>query len=219
MVGVRKDSPFFALLPFTYDSWRARIQLYSGDFSGARRAASAAVDGLRNLQVPEDDPQAIAVRANLRRFLLTTLGISQIRLGQYADAEKSAQERAALPPDRFGSGDPRDDISRARVMQAYAAAMLGRRDDARKLLAPEIEYLRGQQQQGARGLSFQRDLAYALCTDAIAQPGDAAGRARRQSELAEAAKLIADLPAQARQLADVRYVGEVIAAAQARPAA
>jgi hypothetical protein len=219
MVGVRKDSPFFALLPFVYDSWRARLQMYSGDFGGARDAAIAALAGLRQLKVPEDDVPARGFHANTMRFLLTTQGISQIRLGQFAEAEQASQERAALPPNRFGSSDPREDVSRARVMQAYAAAMLSRKDDARKLLAPELEYLRGQQQQGARGVSFQRDLAYALCTDAIAQPDDAAGTAQRKSELAEAAKLIAGLPAQARQIADVRYVGELIAAAQARPVA
>jgi hypothetical protein len=215
MVGARKDSPYFALLPLMYESWRARIQMYSGDFSSAQQAAGAAADGLRRLKLPDDDAQARGMQANTLRFLLTTQGISQIRLGRYADAEKASQERAALPPNAFGSSDPRDDISRARVMQAYSAAMLGRKDDARQLLAPELEYLRGEQKQGARGLSFQRDLAYALCTDAIAQPDDGPGRAQRKLQLAEAAKLIADLPAEARQIADVRYVGELIAAAQA----
>ena len=217
MVGVRKDSPFFALLPFVYDSWRARLQMYSGDDKGARDAAVAALAGLRQLKVPKDDIPALGFRDNTLRFLLTTQGIADIRLGRYAEAEKASQERAALPPNRFGGADPRDDISRARVMQAYSMAMQGRKDEARGLLTPEIEYLRGEQKQGARGMSFQRDLAYALCANAISQPDDATGRARRQSELAEAAKLIADLPAQARQIADVRYVGELIAAAQARP--
>ena len=214
MVGVRKDSPFFALLPFVYDSWRARLQMYSGDYKGSRDAAVAAADGLRQLKVPENDVPARGFQANTMRFLLTTQGITLIRLGQYAEAEKASQERAALPPNRFGSSDPREDVSRARVMQAYAAAMLGRKDDARRLLSPELEYLRGLQKQGARGVSFQRDLAYALCTDAISQPDDGPGRAQRKSELAEAAKLIADLPAPARQIADVRYVSELISAAQ-----
>jgi hypothetical protein len=215
MVGVRKDSPYFALLPFMYESWRSRIEMYSGDFRSAGEAASTAAAGLRQLELPENDAQARGIQTNILRFLLSTQGIADIRLGRYADAEKTSEERAALPPNRFGGADPRDDISRARVMQAYSMAMLGRRDEARELLAPEIEYLRGEQEQGARGLSFQRDLAYALCTNAISQPDDAAGRARRQSELAEAAKLIADLPAQARQIAEVRYVSDLVSAAQA----
>ncbi len=100
-------------------------------------------------------------------------------------------------------------------MQAYSLAMLGRKEDARKLLGPEVEYLRGEQKQGARGLTFQRDLAFALCAAAITQADDAAGRAQRKLDLAEAAKLIADLPAEARQIADVQYVSELVAAAQA----
>ncbi len=215
LVGVPEDSPFRSLSPPMYESWRARLLMYSGDYRAAEEAAAAAAARLRQIQVPENNTQALNVRANGLRFLLTTQGISQIRLGQYAEAEKTSQERAALPPDRFTGADPRDELSRARVMQAYSAAMLGRKDDARALLAPEIEYLRDEQQQGARGLSFQRDLAYALCTDAITQPDDAAGKARRQAELAEAAKLIADLPAEARRIADVSYVSELITAAQA----
>jgi hypothetical protein len=214
MVGVRKDSPFYALQPLMYESWRARLQMYSGDFSSAQNASASAAASLRKLEVPADDVPARGFQANTMRFLLTTQGIADIRLGRYAEAEKESQERAELPPNPFGSSDPRDDISRARVMQAYSVAMLGRKDEARKLLAPEIEYLRDEQKEGARGLSFQRDLAYALCTDAITQPDDDSGRTKRNLELAEAAKLIADLPAQARTIADVRYVSELITAAQ-----
>jgi len=215
LVGVPEDSPYRSLSPPMYESWRARIEMYSGDYRAAQEAAAAAAARLRQLKLPEDEAQARGMQANTLRFLLTTQGISQIRLGQYAEAEKASAERATLPPNPFGGADPRDDISRARVMQAYSAAMLGRKDDARRLLAPEVEYLRGEQKQGARGLSFQRDLAYALCTDAISQPDDESGRTRRKLELSEAAKLIADLPAQAREIADVRYVSELIAAAQA----
>ncbi len=147
MVGVRKDSPFYALSPLISESWRARIQMYSGDFSSAQEAAAAAAARLRQLKVPEDDAQALGIKANTMRFLLTTQGISQVRLGQYEEAEKASRERAALPPNWFGGADPRDDISRARVMQAYSAAMLGRKEEARELLAPEIEYLRVEQKR------------------------------------------------------------------------
>jgi len=178
-------------------------------------ASAAAAAGLRKLELPEDDVPARGFQVNILRFLLTTQGIADIRLGRYAAAEETSRERAALPQDRFGGADPRDEVSRARVMQAYSLGMLGRKDDARKLLGPEVEYLRGEQKQGARGLTFQRDLAYALCANAISQPDDESGRARRKLELTEAAKLISDLPAEARQVADVSYVSELIAAAQA----
>jgi hypothetical protein len=148
--------------------------------------------------------------------LLITEGIAQIRLGRYADAERAATERAGLPPNRFSEADPEDDRSRARVMRAHAVAKQGRNDEARKLVQPEIEYYRRAQQHGGKGLSFQRDLAYALYVNAIAQPGDPAGRAKKDANLAEAAQLIAGLSSEARQLMELREISGLIAAARAR---
>jgi hypothetical protein len=197
-----------------YDSWRARLQLYSGDDRTAQLTASDAADRVRHVKVPESEAQARNIAANILRQTLVTQSIAQLRLGQYAEVEKASVERAGLPPNSFSGADPRDDVSRARVMQAHAVAMQGRRDEARRVVSPELQYLRAEQAQGAAGVSFQRDLAYALYVDAISQPDTIAGRAMRRTELDEAARLIAGLSIEARQFVDVRYVNDFIAAAR-----
>jgi hypothetical protein len=214
LVGVRKDSPFVPLSPPMYESWRARVRLYAGDDRYALDTALAAADQVRKIKVPDSEAFATAIQANILRQALITQSIAQLRIGQYAEVEKASRERATLLPNPFGGADPRDEISRAKVMQAHAVAMQGRRDEARQLVSPELQFLRAEQKQGAAGVSFQRDLAYALYVDAISQADDAAGRARRANGLAEAAKLIAGLAAEARQLIDVRYVNDFIAAAR-----
>ena len=215
LIGVPQGSPWRALQPVMYEAWRARIQLYAGDDQAALQAAAATADRTRQIKVAADDGQALGFRSNILRQLLITEGIAQIRLGRYADAERAAMERAGLPPNRFSEADPEDDRSRARVMRAHAVAKQGRNDEARKLVQPEIEYYRRAQKHGGKGLSFQRDLAYALYVDAIAQPGDPAGRAKKDANLAEAAQLIAGLSSEARQLMELREISGLIAAARA----
>jgi hypothetical protein len=140
--------------------------------------------------------------------------MAQIRLGRFGDAEQASKERASLPPNQFVATDPKDETSRAEVMRAHAVAMQGRLDEARAIIAPVLEYYRDWQSRGAAGVSFDRDVAYALYVNAVSQPTDSAGAARRAADLAQAAKMINGLSPEARRLADVQYVSEVIASAR-----
>jgi len=63
------------------------------------------------------------------------------------------------------------------------------------------------------GARFVRSLVHALYVSAIAQPEDAAGQARRQAALAEAAEVLGALSTEARQTSDIRVLAEWIAAA------
>jgi hypothetical protein len=62
--------------------------------------------------------------------------------------------------------------------------------------------------------TFQRDLAYALYANAIAQDDDRMGRSQRDASLAEAAELLSSLPAEAQQLWDMHAVADLVAAAR-----
>jgi tetratricopeptide (TPR) repeat protein len=191
---------------------RARLQLHSGQDESARDTAVATVERLKRIEPAADDRNARGVRDNFLRSSLTTQAIAAIRLRRYAEAEAASRERLALAPNPFGSADPEDERSRARVVLAHAIARQGRGDEARKLVQPVLERYRGEQKRGASGTSFQRDLAYALYVSAIVQANDASGRARRDATLAEATRVLGGMSLEARHLADVREVAGWIAA-------
>ena len=82
--------------------------------------------------------------------------------------------------------------------------------EAREILQSALQHYRRAQQAGASGLTFRRDFAYALYVSALAANG--ADRTGRNAALAEAARVIAGVPADARRLVDVRELSDWIAA-------
>ncbi len=207
-------SPRRALFELVPAVSRTRVMLFNGDVSAALEGAVAAIDRFRKVEIPADNVTAGAIRDNMLRFLLTTASEAALRLGRHADVEAWSRERLALPPNRFGTADPQDERSRASVALAHAIAMQGRPEEARRIVQPQIETYRGEQKHGAKGLSFQRDLAHALYVSAIAQADDAAGTAQRNAALLEAARLLGSMTAEARELADIRDLASWIAAAR-----
>jgi hypothetical protein len=207
-----KDSPRGRLQQLFPAGVRARMQLYSGDDRQAFDAAGGVITSVGQIAVPDDDANSLAIRHNIRRFSLTTQAIAAIRMRQYAEAEALTRERLALPSDRFSTADPEDETSRATVMLAHAIAGQDRGTEALGLVERVLARYRGERSRGADGVSFRRDFAHALFVSAISQPADAAGRAKKAAELAEASALIGGLSAEARQLADLRMVAELIAA-------
>jgi tetratricopeptide (TPR) repeat protein len=210
-----EGAPRRALMQLAAGAWRARLQLYRGEHQKALENAVAAVERIRGIDIPADNINAIGVRDNFLRFSLTTVSAAALALGRYPQAEATTRERMALPPNRFGTADPQDERSRARVMLAHAVALQGRAEEARKLVQPEIELYRGEQKHGARGTSFVRDLAHALYVSAISETQDEAGRVRKAAALAEAAGLLGGLSAESRQLVDYRELSDWIGAARA----
>jgi hypothetical protein len=210
-------SPRRTLSQLAPGAWDARLQLYFGEDQRALEKAVAAIERIKQVEIPADNANAIASRDNFLRFSLTTVSAAALRLGRHAQAEATSRERLALPPNRFGTDDPQDETSRARVMLAHAVALQGRLEEARKLVQPDLERYRSERKSGANGISFQRDLAHALYVSAIAQANDAAGRAQKDTDLAEAAKLLGGMSAEARQLVDNSELsGWIVTAHQAR---
>jgi hypothetical protein len=85
--------------------------------------------------------------------------------------------------------------------------------EALEILEPELAQYRARRLEGAMGTRFVRSLVHALYVSAIAQPEDAAGQARRQAALAEAAEVLGALSTEARQTSDSRVLAEWLAAA------
>jgi tetratricopeptide (TPR) repeat protein len=202
------------LLPLMPDAWRQRLDLYSGDYRAALEGSAANSRRLGGLQLPADDENAQRIRANLLRFTLGTAAMAALRLGRDAEAESALRERLTLPPNPFSGADPQDEVSRSQVMLAHAVTRQGRSAEAREILQPALQRYRAEQARGAGGITFQRDLAYALYANAIAQDDDRAGQAQREASLAEAAKLLSNLPAEAQQIWDMRVVADLVDAAR-----
>ena len=202
------------LLPLMPDAWRRRLDLYFGDYGAALEGSAANARRVSGLQLPTDDVSAQRIRANLLRFTLGTAAMAALRLGRDADAESALRERLTLPPNPFSAADPQDETSRSQVMLAHAVTRQGRSAEAREILQPALQRYRVAQTQGASGITFGRDLAYALYANAIAQDDDRAGQAQREASLAEAAKLLSNLPAEAQQIWDMRVVADLVDAAR-----
>ncbi|HEY8012197.1 MAG TPA: hypothetical protein VIE67_14495 [Rudaea sp.] len=211
------DDPKRQLLATPELAIGAGVQLIEGASQAALTNTIAMVDRIGSIQVPAGDLGSTTMK---NRILATNLGVAAqaaIRLGRYAQAEALARRWLAVPADPQSEADPKNRASRASAVLTHAIAMQGRTDDARKTLQPALDYYKEEQQAGAHGTTFRREYAYALYVSAIVRPADADGRTQRNADLVEAAKLIDGASAEAKQLADMREVAGLIAAARAAP--
>jgi hypothetical protein len=158
-------------------------------------------------------PEAPIGRDGVLRSALASATESALRLGRYAEAEAAARARLEVPITGVLFTDPEELLAETHVGLAHAIARQGRPAEALEVLEPELARYRARWQAGIRETRSQRSFAHALYVSAIAQPEDAAGQARRQAALAEAAEVLAALSAEARQTTDIRVLAEWLAAA------
>jgi tetratricopeptide (TPR) repeat protein len=208
-----QGSPRRTLLPMFQDGYRALLQLMYGEYQASFDESSALVKRINRVKLP-DDATGRGIRANALRFALGLEAQAGIRLGRYPEAEAAVRDRLTLPPNPFSESNPQEELSRSHVTLAWAVAKQGRVDEARVVLQPELARYLEAQKNGASGTTFRNDLAQALYVSALAQPADAAGRARRDAALAEATRVIAGQSAEVRQLMTVRELQSRIAAAR-----
>jgi hypothetical protein len=185
-------------------SLEARLDLFKGRNQAAFDGAVQAATRFRALSAKELETMGrvgAGVRNNMLRNALTNVSHVALRTGRYGEAEAAATERAALPPNAFSEADPRDEQSRAQSTLAHALALQGRGAEALAASGPALAYFEAQAKAGVAGLTFSRDLSYALFVDALARP---AGDARRAAQLERAARLIDGLSTEARALLDIR---------------
>jgi hypothetical protein len=214
---VPAGSPRRELLSHAVAGWDARVRLQLGDAAAALEQNAGVLTRVRNIEIPATDGNTLETRHGYVRFCLITASTAAIRLGRYAEAEASARERLAVPPPLNSDADPQDEISRANVVLAHAMARQGRGGEALEIVQPVLDGYRAEQASGAGGTTFQRDLAYALYVAALAQPADAAGRARTAAALVEATRALDALAGEARQFTDVRDLEGWIRAARSAP--
>ena len=210
-----EGSPRRQLYPMIPRGARARIQLLRHDDEAALDSASVLAGQVRKVDVKSDRLSG-NLQANILRGTLIVQTLAALQLGRYSIAEAAARERSTLPPNPFSDYDPQVEITRAQVTLAHALAGQGRFAEARKILELELSRYHDRRKAGANGVTFERDLAYALYVNAIAQDDDAPGRTRRALALAEARAALARIPADAQRVYEVRELARLIAEAGRR---
>jgi hypothetical protein len=205
-----------AIFDLIIRSVQSRMDLARGRNQAAFDLSTQTANELRQLQagIESDgsDRGTEAFRTNVLRQTLITAALAAIRTGRYGEAEAAARERGSLPPNPYSELNPEDERARAQVTAAHAILLQGNIEEARRLVEPELARYRTELQDGASGLSFAKDFAYALYVDASSRP---AADSQRVGGLAEATTQLDSLPAEANQLLDLRELRGWITAAQA----
>ncbi len=189
---------------------RSRLQYFQGDRAGALANATAAADAIGKVAVPAQNLGAVTPRDNLLRAALRTATFSALQLGHGAQAEALARRWLAVPANPVSNADPRDETSIARAAIAHALVLQSRGADAQAAVQSALDYYKAEQQAGAQETSFRFGYAYALYVSALA--GDPA---KRSATLAMAAKVLDGASEEAKKLADLREVADLIATARA----
>ena len=211
-----KEGIFRKLFPYAEGAWRARINVMNGEYAAALEESTRIAAHVRKIEIPPDNLNAGDFRANFMRNVLLTAATAAIKSNRYAEGETAARELFELPPDPVAFGDPQDDSALARTLLAHAIARQNRATEARETLRPALEHCQRAQKAGATGLTYRRDCAYALYVSSLTESDDAAGRAKHDASLSQAAGLIAGMSDEAHRLRDVRDVSDLIASERGR---
>ncbi|MGH7968942.1 MAG: hypothetical protein ACREIC_09475, partial [Limisphaerales bacterium] len=144
---------------------------------------------------------------------------ADLNLGRYAEAESAARTLLSLPTNKdLDLLGPllmtRGDRPWAQVLLAQAEAGQGHKEEALNTLEPALAQYRQRQTQGASDVPFRQRFVRALYVQALAEPNDVGGLARRRDELHEAERVLQGLTDEARQLHDSKELLSWIAKEQ-----
>jgi serine/threonine protein kinase len=201
-----------------FDSAERQMRLAFREDATVYTMASHSLPQLEKLRRNVTDPAMEDELLLLQRQTLDDAAQAALSLGRFADAE-SAGRMLLSPPSRTGVYSERymdqpDDPVRGQVLLAHAAVGQGRKDEALKMLEPALAHYRETQAQGAAYIAFRQHFARALYVQALAEPGDNGGIARRREALDQATALLQGLSDEARQLHDSKQLASWITAAQ-----
>jgi hypothetical protein len=192
----------------------AAVERIEGQSQIAYVNAVAMIDRLESLKLASGDIPSLYFKNNLLGFNYRSAALTAIRLGKYAQAEAIARRWMSLPDDPFSETDSRGPLSLAEAVLAQADALQGRGDEAQKILEPALAYYQQQQQAGKHDTNFRHDYAYALYVSALTYTS-VNDQPKREAALDQAATLIAGASAEAREMASMREVSDLIATARA----
>ena len=153
------------------------------------------------LSLPEVDPERVACTGasggGTQTFILSALD-SRVKLAFPAVMVSTAMQGGCTCEN---ASLLRESLYRAQMTLAHALVLQGRTDEARAITEVEIPRYQAELKDGAGGLAFSKDYAYALYVDALARP---AGDPRRGSNLASALRQLDAMSEEVNRLVDIR---------------
>lgn len=174
-----------------------RINLLTGDNAAAYALATKALATAKDLpQGPAWQKMREEIVHGYRMWAVE----SALRLGKNQEAEIIGRGLLESQLDEGKRGDRKDEIADAQVLLAHALSVQGHGAEARPIIGPALAHYRAHHRIDGSGAGFTGKFARALYVQALAEPDDAAGRAKAQAELAEAMGLIEDLSGEIKEL-------------------
>jgi serine/threonine protein kinase len=198
------------------EDYARQIKMAFGEDAGVFESARSAVGPMETIRQRSDLPYGAMPRFWLSHaaMALDEMARAALNLKRFNDSEAAARALIEL---RLTSDElpffPLD-AHWGRVLLAQAQIGQSRSDEALKTLEPALVHYRSMQVQGAADFPFRQQFARALYVQALAQPADSVGSAHRRDCLNQAAKLLNELPDEARQWHDVKQLLSWIGAEQ-----
>jgi tetratricopeptide (TPR) repeat protein len=177
--------------------------------------AHAAETLVQIAQIKETSADNRQFRVNISRENRAWLIESALRLGRAEEALTVIQQAFANPLTDFvnATSATRQTI-RNKVALGRALTAAGRLAEAQAPFDEAIAFYRAELTEGANGVTFTQNFTRALYYKALAQAGDAAGRARRLALLEEAMQQLGGLSVEAQQLHDNQELLKWVSAAR-----
>ena len=190
----------------------AGVLLLAGGDAAAAYAKSTSA--LQRLEAVKSSGSAQFTASSLRR-LRWVVAEAGLRAGHASEAEAAVRVLLAAPGDSIVDPPSEEAVARSKVLLAQLLAVQGRKEEARKTLAPALDYFRQQRAHGASHNEVVYPLARAFYVQSLIEDDSPAGRAARRSDLDEAAAALAAFPGDTPQLHDSQELAGWIAAARA----
>ena len=148
---------------------------------------------------------------------LDAMAQTGLNLRRYSETEAAAGALIDLAFSPYQRPPFALDDQWGRVLLAQAQISQGRSDEGLKTIEPVLVRCRAKQVQGAGSLLFRQQFARALYVQALGQPATQVGTEQRRDSLNQAAKVLNELPEDARRLRDIKELLSWIGAELQKP--
>lgn len=199
---------FAELAEICEETTRLELSAIKGDYQTIRQRVQVLEE--RTRKVTPNNNQTRRIRIEQMRACRTLALEAALHLNRSEEAISLARDVVDHPLEDSRVEDDPSYIENSRTLNhvrlAQALVQAHHLDEARKEAALALDVYRRRQAAGADGTTFRTDLGRTLYVNALAQPDDADGQARRGQLLGEAMSVLSGLSQEAQQLRDSKEV-------------